>query len=183
MKSTKNRILSLFRSKNTIFTFKDVALLWGETDIYNLKAALHYYVKRGLLYAVRKGIYAKDNNYNQLELATKIYTPSYISLETVLAKEGIIFQHYDAIFAVSYLSRQIRCNGQTFIFKKIKNITLMNQLGLEEKENYYVATKERAFLDAIYLYKNYHFDNLSSLDWNKCRQLLHIYKSKILAKK
>jgi len=39
----------------------------------------------------RRGIYAKDKNYDRLELANRIYTPSYISLETVLSREGIVF--------------------------------------------------------------------------------------------
>jgi len=94
----KSDIIALFRSGNTVFTFGDIALLLGETDHDNLKARLHYYIKKGLLYHIRRGIYARDANYDRLELATKIFIPSYISLETVLAKEGLIFQYYDSIF-------------------------------------------------------------------------------------
>ena len=158
-------------------------MLLGETNSKNLKARLHYYVKKNVLYSIRKGIYAKDKNYDRLELANRIYTPSYISLETVLAKEGIIFQYYDSIFVVSYLSREIACDGQKYIYKKIRDVTLTNTLGIVVKGNYYIATKERAFMDAIYLYKDYYFDNLSSLNWRKCRELLPAYGSKALAKR
>jgi hypothetical protein len=115
-------------------------------------------------------------------LATKIYTPSYISLETVLQKEGIVFQYYKAIFVVSYLSREILCDNQKYIFKKIKDEVLVNNLGIERKENYFIAAKERAFLDALYLYKNYHFDNLKPLNWNLCFEIALIYKSRELIK-
>lgn len=176
-------ILEIYRSKNTIFTAKDISLIWKETDLDTIKARVNYYVKKGKLCAVRRGIYAKDKNYDKFELATKIYTPSYVGLETVLVKEGLVFQHYNKIFVISYLSREINCDGQIFVFKKIKDDVLTNSLGIERKENYFIASKERAFLDALYLYKNYHFDNLSSLDWDLCLEILPIYGDKSLAKK
>lgn len=109
--------------------------------------------------------------------------PSYISLETVLSKEGVVFQHYDKIFVVSYLTREIVCDGQTYVFKKIKNPVLTNSLGIEKKENYSMAIKERAFMDILYLYKDYHFDNLASINWDVCFDLLPIYGNKAMEKK
>lgn len=176
----KSNILSIYSSKNTVFTFKDIALIWEETDANLVKRRIYRYVKSGKLYPIRRGIYAKDKNYNKLELATKIYTPSYVSLETVLQKEGIVFQYYEAIFIVSYLSREIFCDNQKYIFRKIKNDVLVNNLGIEIKENYFMATKERAFLDALYLYKDYHFDNLKPLNWDLCFEIAPIYKNKKL---
>ncbi|MCX7974150.1 MAG: hypothetical protein N3B16_06555 [Candidatus Aminicenantes bacterium] len=155
----------------------------GESNASLLKRRLNYYVQKGELYPIRKGIYAKDKDYDRLELATKIYTPAYISLETVLAREGIIFQHYDRIFVVSYLSREIFCDGQIYVFRRIKDSVLMNPLGVENKGHYYIASMERAFLDTIYLNKNYHFDNLSSIDWDKCLEMVSIYESKAMAKR
>ena len=63
------------------------------------------------------------------------------------------------------------------------NFILMNRLGIEEKTGYFIATQERALLDAIYIYKDYHFDNLSPIDWGKVRTLQAIYKSKIFEKR
>ncbi len=59
----------------------------------------------------------------------------------------------------------------------------MNSIGLEKKENYEIASKERAFLDVLYLYKNYHFDNLKSINWDTCFRILPIYDNKTLARK
>jgi len=173
-------ILEIYRTQNTVFTSKDVALIWKETNLDTIKARINYYVKKGKLHSLRRGIYVKDKNYNRFELATKIYTPSYISLETVLQKQGIIFQHYDSIFVISYLAREIICDNQKYIFKKIKNKALFANLGIEKKENYFIATKERAFLDALYLYKDYHFDNLGPLNWKLCFEIAEIYENKKL---
>lgn len=178
----KYDILEIYRSENTIFTTKDIALIWGETDLDTIKARINYYAKRGKLYSIRRGIFAKGKNYDKFELATKIYTPSYISLETVLQKEGIVFQYYKSIFVVSYLSREIICGNQKITYKKTKENILFNNLGIEQRKNYFIATKERAFLDTLYLYKNYHFDNLSSLNWELCSKIAPIYENKTLLK-
>lgn len=174
----KINLLKILRSKKSVFTFKDIMLVSEETDAGLLKRRINYYVKSGELYHIRRGIYAKDKDYNRFELATKIYTPSYIGFETVLAKEGIIFQHYDRIFIASYLTREVVCDNQFCTFKKIKDSVLTNHLGIENKDNLFISSKERAFLDTVYLNKDYHFDNLSSLDWEEVYKLIQIYKNK-----
>lgn len=179
----KNLFSTLLRSGNTVFTFKELSLIWKETDTDLTKKRVHRYVKLGKLYPIRKGIYAKDKNYDRMELANKIFTPAYVSLETVLAREGIIFQHYDQIFVASYLSREISCDGRTYVFRRMKDTVLTNSAGIEDKGHSYIASKERAFLDTIYLNKNYHFDNLSSIDWNKCFEILPAYDNKAMAKR
>lgn len=181
MNMGKSDILTLLRSKNTVFTFKDLSLVWNETDANLIKKRVYRYVKMGKLYPIRRGIYAKDDNYDKNELATRIYTPAYISLESVLAKEGIVFQSYNQIFVVSYLAREIACDGQTYVFRRIKDTILTNSLGIEKKDNYHIASKERAFLDTIYLNKDYHFDNLSSINWNECFEMLPIYDNKAMS--
>jgi len=179
----KDFFATLLRSKNTVFTFKELSLIWNETDVKLIKKRVYRYTKKGKLLSIRKGIYAKDKNYDKLELANKIFTPAYISLETVLSREGIVFQHYGQIFVVSYLSREIICDGQTYIFRRMKSVILTNSVNVEKEENYYIASKERAFLDTIYLNKNYHFDNLSSINWEKCFEMLPIYDNKAMAKR
>lgn len=171
----KDYLLDLMRSKNTIFTTKDVSLLWEEPDVDFVRKKLYRYIKAGKLYPVRKGIYAKEESYEKLELATKIFTPSYISFETVLAKAGIVFQFYSQIFIASYLTRELTIGDQSYVFKKIKYPILTNQTGIEVRENYFIASPERAFLDVVYLNKEYYFDNLSSISWDKVAEILPIY--------
>ncbi|MBI5222131.1 MAG: hypothetical protein HY980_01380 [Candidatus Magasanikbacteria bacterium] len=140
-----------------------------------MKKKIHRYVKAGKMNAVRKGIYSKDKNYDKYELATKIYTPSYVSLETVLGTAGITFQLYGQIFVASYTKREITVDGQTYSYKRIKDAILTNPAGIENRDNYSIATPERAFLDVVYLNKDYHFDNLGPLNWGKVFEILPIY--------
>jgi predicted transcriptional regulator of viral defense system len=179
----KDYLSTLLRSKNTVFTFKELSLIWNETDVTVIKKRVYRYTKTGKLHSIRKGIYAKDKNYDKHELATKVFTPAYISLETVLSREGIVFQQYGQIFVVTYLSREISCDGQTYVFRRMKDVMLTNSINVEKKGNYYIASKERAFLDTIYLNRNYHFDNLSSINWDICSEMLPIYENKAMAKR
>src|SRR3989344_4259623 len=96
-----NLLVKLYHSPKTIFSIKDIALLWSESDYKNLRAKVAYYAKNGGLIRLRNGIYAKDKSYNVRELATSLVTPSYIGFETALRDAGVIFQHYESIFAAA----------------------------------------------------------------------------------
>ncbi len=183
MKYNKKSIASILRSPKTVFTFKDVSLIWGDTNKKNVIASANYYVRTGQLIRVRKGIYSKNENYDRMELANRIFVPSYISFETVLGKEGVNFQYYGQIFIASYLTRNIIINNQTYSFRKIKNEILVNPLGINNENDISTATKERAFLDTIYINGDYYFDHIDSLDWKKIFEILPIYNKKQMAKK
>ncbi|MFC1613302.1 hypothetical protein ACFL23_03130 [Patescibacteria group bacterium] len=172
-----NLILKLYKTPKTVFTTKDIALVWGIEDIDNLKSKIAYYVKRGNLTRLRRGIFIKDKKYNLKELAASIYIPAYVSFETVLREEGVLFQHHKAIFVASYLSREIKCDNRKIIYRKLKEQVLLNNSGIIVNENFSIASRERAFMDMIYLFKSYHFDNLSEIDWDKCFDLSNIYNN------
>lgn len=170
-----NAISKLIRTGRTVFSFSDISLIWSETNPNRTRVRINYYVKKGELLNIRPGLYAIDKDYSRYELAGKILRPSYISLETVLFDSGIIFQKYFSIFLISYLSREIKIDGTTYVFKKIRNEILNNPEGIIFNK-ISIASKERAFLDTIYLYKDYYFDNLKPLDREKILSLTPLYK-------
>jgi len=173
----------LLRSPKTVFSTKDIALLWCEKGKASVRVRLSSYVKNGKLIRVHRGIYAKDKNYDHFELATRIYTPSYVSFETVLTRAGINFQYYGNIFVASYVTREIEADGQKISFLRMKDYVLSNTIGIEHTNDVYIATKERAFLDRIYISKDYHFDHLDVLDWDKVFEILPIYRNQRMNKK
>lgn len=178
-----NLIAKLYQSSKTVLTTKDLALLWEETNPANLKSKSAYYVKQGSLIRLTRGIFSKDRNYNPKELATSIYTPSYISFETVLREAGIIFQHYDAIFVAGPWPLAKKINKHTFIFRKLKDSVLYSPAGIKHENNFSIATPERAFLDMIYLFPKYYFDNLKPINWEQCFELAKIYNNQQLIKR
>jgi len=174
-------ISAILRSKKTVFSFKDIALLWRDGSSA-ARVRINYYIKNNDLRHIRRGLYAKDEHYDRFELATRIFTPAYVSFETVLAQKGVTFQYYSQIFSASYLTREITIDNQIYSFRKIKDSVLTSVSGLEDKGEYLQAGKERAFLDALYSYSDYYFDNLT-VDWNKVFEILPIYDNKNMEKK
>ena len=172
----------MLRLDKTVYSFKELVLLWPNADPKTIRSRISYYIKHKDLYHVRRGLYAKNKDYDRYELATQIYTPSYISFETVLVRAGIVFQYYTQIFVASYQTKTIECDGQTCTFKSIKSSILCNSMGIEMKENYSIAIPERAYLDILYLNKDYFLDNPWSLDWGKVFEILPIYGNKRMEK-
>jgi hypothetical protein len=171
---------TLLRSNMSVFSVTDIMLLWNETKAETARTRINYYVKAGELLQVRRGIYAKNNKYNRLELGTKYLLPPTLALKQYLEKLALHFKIYTQIKLASYLSRDLSIGDQTYSYKKIKSEILTNHIGVEIKDDYSIATPERAFLDVLYLNKSYHFDNLSILNWSKVEEILPIYGNKRL---
>jgi hypothetical protein len=169
-------------STKSVFTLKDIAILWHESNYDIIKNRINYYVSSGDLYKIRRGYYAKTKAYRKLELAGRIFTPSYISFETILAREGLIFQYQSAITAAAYLTRSLNIEHQSYVYKKIKNPVLIDPAGMRYEDETALAGKERAFLDTLYLNAEYHFDNLRSIDWDRVFEILPVYQNMRLSK-
>jgi len=181
LQNTKsNVLLAIYQDRRSVFRLRNIAMLTGETNFQSLNKKLNYAVRTGKLLNPRKGIYAKPG-YDPEELACSIFSPAYISLEYVLQKAGIIFQYDPRITVVSYLSRNINVENRVYAFRKIKNTVLIDMSGINRKENHVnIATPERAFLDTLYLGKNYYFDNLNPLKMDLVYKLIPLYQTKAL---
>lgn len=179
----KNLTSSLYLADQTVFTTAEIGLVWQESNPENLKSKINYYCKTGLLTRVRRGIFTLfGREYRPLELANRIFVPSYISLETVLTKAGVIFQYDSRIYSVSYQTREVEVGKEKYIYRCVSPSILTNPIGIENVGNYTVASKERAFLDSLYLNGKQYFDHLDKMDWDLCRQILPIYQNLRLEK-
>ena len=178
----KGRYLeTLLRAPGAVFTISDAALLWGEPCRETVKRRLAAYAAEGRLYRAHHGVYAKDADYPPLELAGKIYRPSYISFETVLARAGVTFQFYETLFVASYVGRELVADGHRIELIRLRDEILCNPAGIDIAGPVSLASPERAFLDRLYVSRDYHFDNPQALDWNKVKDLIPLYGSKRLA--
>lgn len=174
-------IAAIYKSTSTVFTPQELAGIWGISNYDYLKTKIQYYIKKGYLCRICRGLYAKDkNSFDLLEAGNKLRTPSYVSFETVLFRESVVFQKYSSVFLASYFTKTIRNSAGEFVYRKIRDEILFCKEGILTEGVYCVASKERAFLDVVYLFKNYSFDNLRPIDWKKVDALATIYKSKAL---
>lgn len=176
-------IYKLYSNTRTVYSLQEIAMLLNEPDAQKLKQQINYYVRTGKLKNPRKGIYAKEN-YSVEELACKVFKPSYISLEYVLQKSGVVFQYDSRITNISYLSRTISIDKTLYVYRKIKNDILYNSNGIIMNDNgVSIATPERAFLDTLYLNREYYFDTMKSLNQESILRILPIFQSDQLTKR
>lgn len=175
--SQNNTLLRLYESPQTVFSIAGISLLLGEEREGVVSKRLNYYVKEGKLLNPRRGFYAKKD-YNPEELACMLFTPSYLSLEYVLQKAGVVFQYDSRLSLVSYLSRSVEIDEAAFFYRRIKGEILANTMGIECRGNINRATPERAFLDVMYLNADYYFDNLRPLDYKTIIGMLPMYNCK-----
>ena len=173
---SKDLILPIYLNSKTVFSLQEIVQLFPNISYKNLKRRLSYYVKTERLKKLRKNVYAKMN-YNPLEVPQKPYSTSYISLESVLNKVN------GSIYSVSYISRTINVDGKKIVYRKLPKNVFINKKEIKETDGYFIASPERAFTDAVYIYKDYHFNDLKSFDWEKIMILKNIYKSKIFEKR
>lgn len=81
------------------------------------------------------------------------------------------------------MSREIDVDGNTYSYRRIKGDIIINTIGIIRKDNVNIATPERAFLDMLYLNKDYYFDNLNPLNRLLISQILPVYQSAALEKR
>lgn len=179
----KDLILEIYKDKRTVFRLSDITMLFPQSNNQYTSDRIGYYVQTNRLLNLRKGIYAKPD-YNPLEFANILYTPSYISLEYVLQQAGIIFQYDSRFTSVSYLSREVEVDNNIYSYRRIKEEIIIDTTGIIcNKDNTNVATPERAFLDMLYLNKAFYFDNPNPLNIQLINKILPAYQSKTLEKR
>lgn len=173
-------IEKIFSSGKTVFTIWDLKkILWLENN-YSIRNYLSKQWKKEILNNLYYWIWA-FKKYNLFELATKLRKNSYISFETVLKKEWVIFQDYgNTIFLASDNTIQKETKDNKFKYLKVKDSILYNPLWIAHKWNYSIASKERAICDRLYLSKNYYFDNLENINFDKLEQISKIYNKRVI---
>lgn len=170
----------LLDTKKTIFTYNDISsILWIENK-NTIKKFFERGIKENIFINIYKWIYA-FKKYDIFEFAIKLKKNSYISFETVLKKEWIIFQDYgESIFLASDNTITKKAENKNFVYLKLKNSILQNPLWLENKGNYIIASKERAICDRVYLSKDYYFDNLENINLEKLEEISQIYNKRVI---
>jgi len=174
-------IKELLKTKSpdqTIFTFSDLSSLIPSYSGAKLKSALKYAVKKNDIIRISRGIYSLSKDYSREEFANKYRSPSYISLYTILAEFGIVFQPYSSIYVIANRSQEIEIDKERYIYRKIKDEILLNPVGINKFGNVYKATPERAVCDKLYLDGPEYFDNLRSIHWELMRQIsMNVYNN------
>ena len=157
-----NKQSLLLRSNQHLFHTQDLALLWGVKNRNTLYTTIKRYARKGILIPVIKGLYSTLPlaQIDKYALGTAlIHRFCYVSCETVLANTGVINQDIVPITLVSSISLKIKFQGNFYIYRKLKPALLFNATGIEKKDGYFIADKDRATNDMLYFNPRYYLDN------------------------
>lgn len=170
-----NRFAELARLGEVVFHTDDLANLWHITNANTLYTALKRYVGQGLLFRIHKGFYAIKpvKDIDPLLLGIKaLHGYCYVSVEAILAKEGIIQQHIPAITLIGTKTRRFFIGAEQYYARKLADAFLYQSAGVVTEENgVRKATVERAVADMLYFNKRAYFDAAHLIDWRKVRGL------------
>lgn len=160
-----------------LFHTKDLALIWGIKNKNTLYTTIKRYIQKGILIPIHKGYYSTVplDQINPIRLAIgHLHTFAYLSCESVLIKEGVIFQKENYITLVSSVSKKITLGDNSFLVRKMKDEFLYNDCGIEKKGGIITATLERAVADLLYFNPKYFFDNPKKINWRKVKEIKKI---------
>ncbi len=173
----EEKLKMLLQDGRSFYHTQDLAVLWDISNPNTLHTTINRYVKRGLLNSIYRGFYCKiplkEANPFELGLAA-LRGYGYISTESVLLENGIIFQDIKYITLVSGTSKRFKIAGHNFLVRKIKNEYLYNGEGIVFSGNIRKASLERAVADMLYFNPSYYFDASKSINQERVKEIQKI---------
>ena len=138
----------------------------------SLRVALTRLTRSGAIRRIGRGLYVlPDQPINPERIATMLYTPSYISFESALARYGIVSQiPYTVTVATKKKPKKMTLAGQLVEFRQLKEPLFF---GYTLVEGVYLAYPEKALLDQLYLMSKGRASlaidelDLGDIDWSR----------------
>jgi predicted transcriptional regulator of viral defense system len=165
----------------SVFHADDLARIWGINNRNTLLITLKRYTASGLIYRLYRGFYSIKPliELDPLFLgAQAINSYSYLSGETILAQHGVIFQKVAFFTFISQKTQRFTMGNYQYYCRQLKDEFLHNNLGVDKKEKFNVATLERAVADILYFNPHYHFDNPKIINWTEVKKIQAVVYNK-----
>ena len=141
------------------FTKQELSFLLDKRG-RNLDKKILTLLNNGVLISLKKGLYMTPNYLKMYTgkveeyIANVLYYPSYLSLEYVLQKEGLIPEAVYSYTSVSLkVSRTFTNRVGTFLYRTVKEPLFTGFTLVPYRENYQIkiASKAKALFDYLYL--------------------------------
>jgi len=195
-KEKKQKILNrlrveekLLERNNLIFSPLELKQIFNVSK-ESVSFFINYNLKKGFFVKLKNGLYTFKHHYpSELEIANKIYTPSYVSLEYALSFYNIIPETvYSVTSITSKTTREFVINNVSYTYSKIKKSAFTGYI-----KKYFngqmalIAEQEKAFIDYLYfvcLGKKVIYDRIEvkNLDKKKLIYYAKLFKKESLIK-
>ncbi len=184
MRYTELRILK----EKLYFTLEELQELLGIRP-ESARVFCSRYSQKGIFIRLKKNLYTLNERWehlsseDHLRISNVLQVPSYISFMTALSLYEVTTQVQRDFFESASLKRTVRFDikGKSFNYYKLQNKFYS---GFVRKNDIFIATMEKAFVDIVYLYSfgKYRADfsslNLDRLDKDKIVEILMPYPDK-----
>lgn len=152
-----------------IFSLSDLKLLFPSKS-ESLKRFLSRHSQRNHLIRLKRGLYSLEKSLpDQFVLASNLYQPSYISLETALSYYSVIPETVYSITSVTTKpTRKFQVKEISYTYNKIKKEAYGDYI--MEKQNkylFFIATKEKSLADYLYFASLGLRSKNDRIDWTK----------------
>ena len=141
--------------KPIFFSTRDVSSAFKITEA-SARVLCHRYLKQKIFLRLKRGLYLLEENWRHIDeaqlyrLANRLQVPSYLSLMTALSHYQITTQvqrrFFESIGVVR--TKNISLRDAQFRYTKLSPGLYF---GFVKKDDYFIATPEKALLDAVYL--------------------------------
>ncbi len=162
--------------QTNVFRYLEVVKKFNQEEAL-IKTQLHRFVKKGLLVKIKRGLYCFDQKQlHEFDLASLLYQPSYISLESALNYYGLIPDVPQSVTSVTVVTtKTIKNQFGRFSYAKIKPSLYFGFKQIKSANSslfFNLAQKEKALLDYFYLRKIKNLADLR-LDLKNINQALY----------
>lgn len=176
------KLSELSKIQKLYFGYEEIAKVFG-ISAGSAKVTASRYVRQGLLVRVKKNMYVLREVWNAADRETKFtlanlaQSPSYISLMTALDFYEITTQMQRDFFESVAVKRTKEIHVDASVFRYSK-VTGSLYFGFHKEKQFFIATPEKALLDAFYLmsYGRYALDipalDVEKFDPNEIKRLV-----------
>ena len=146
----------LSKNRYYVFSCEDIGVFFPKEKRATIKQCLSRWKASGLIASLRKDLYElvfpTDRAFSDMHLANKIYSPSYVSLETALSHYNLIPEISMAVLSITAkATRQFKNSHGLFVYRSVQpqafcGYTIENHDGFD----ILIAEPEKALADFVY---------------------------------
>lgn len=169
--------------------FETGVLLAGDVDPAAVRSQLSSWVKTRRIRQLRRGLYALAEPYAKVTphpflIANRLAEPSYVSLQSALAYEGLIPEHVPVVTSITTRRPGLRSTpAGSFHYTHLKSERIFGFQSIEVSPNQFarIATPEKAIIDLWTVMPNsdkpefietLRLQNTESIDLDKMERLI-----------
>ncbi len=165
----KDLYKTLEKNKYYVFSHGDLLSFYPDEKKHNLKKLIYRWKEKGWIYPFKRGLYEltypKDFTIPDMYIANKLYSPSYVSLETALSNYSIIPEVSMAVTSITTKpTRRFKNRHGLFTYRTVKPDAFTGYY-VEKQRTFdiLIAEPEKAMIDYLY-FKTYRNKRLNFED-------------------